>query len=171
MDKELTLKNLRDAALTMRRDGYISTAADIDQAVFLLEDLLEKKFSGTLMDRGPIEKRVASPYEVDNVWLILKGGYFYRKNAQGYTSDLKEAAKFSYDEAAAHAQKCAELAIIPYAHLIHTKNDNYAARLYYSKAAMDDFAHLTAFVPWIELNDSAKKYWRRLADEDLRYRK
>lgn len=38
-----------------------------------------------------------------NDWLIRKGGYFYRPNAQGYTASIQEAGRFSEVEARAHA--------------------------------------------------------------------
>ncbi len=48
-------------------------------------------------------------------FIIRKGGYYYRPNAQGYTSSLVEAGRYSEAEAVAHMEHCdpGEITIFP----------------------------------------------------------
>lgn len=48
-------------------------------------------------------------------FIIRKGGYYYRPNAQGYTSSLLEAGRYSETEAITHMEHCdpGEISIFP----------------------------------------------------------
>lgn len=48
-------------------------------------------------------------------FIIRKGGYYYRPNAQGYTSSLLEAGRYPETEAMAHMEHCdpGEITIFP----------------------------------------------------------
>lgn len=39
-------------------------------------------------------------------WVVRKGGYFYRPNAAGYTSDILQAGFYDERSAKAHAHDC-----------------------------------------------------------------
>ena len=51
----------------------------------------------------------------EQLFVIRKGGYYYRPNAQGYTSSLLEAGRYPQAEAIAHMEHCdpGEITIFP----------------------------------------------------------
>lgn len=56
-------------------------------------------------------------------WIITKGGYFYRPNAQGYTATLEEAGLFTKESAMDSDRHCDEVRVMPYLAALHGKEN------------------------------------------------
>lgn len=51
------------------------------------------------MPQKAVESKVVDPNECPDDWVVMKGGYFYRPGAKGYTPILKEAGRWPHAEA------------------------------------------------------------------------
>lgn len=58
-----------------------------------------------------INERIATICGKGNLYFVKKRGLYYRPNAQGYTSDKKDAWRIPFEEAKLHQYDCDELPV------------------------------------------------------------